>query len=143
MAWTQASDWTLILNGHRVQGYSDRGGIAFPQQERHRFRTTPEGHALNITAGSKGGLIRVTLFPTSPSLRQFAEWHTAMLKDRPVELAGSISNSRWNMRAFLSNGAMRAGQAFPSVTDEPQDMEYTFFFGEIIGNMAGLNFGDG
>ena len=141
MAYTQVQDWTLIVNGHRVTGYSDRGqGITFPRQERQPARITPEGNALNFLAGPKGGLITVRLFPTSASIRQFAEWHTAMLKDRIVKLSGSISNSRWNARAVLRNGAMRAGPAFYSFGNDVADMEYTLFFGEIIGNMSGLNF---
>ena len=130
----------LIMNGHRVQGFSSDGdGIEMPQVDMVSVKMSADGIKLFANTGEKGGEVTVRLQGNSPSIAFFAQQRVAALKGADVEWNATLSIDGVTVR--MIRGAMITAPAGPSLSsDGPVDREFVWNFEQILEDYSGHNF---
>ena len=101
-----------------------------------RTITSADGRDINYYSGDRGGVILVTLFPASPTLRQFGRWWRQVNDRQPPDLdeGNSAINKVNGATCEMKGGSMVSGKDFFDFGGDLSNLRYAFRFEQILGN---------
>ena len=137
-----AEHTTLILNDHRVVGFSaDADAISFPDLELAQVERGADGLMVVSSTGNKGGQFIIKLMPNSPSTQFFMQQITQIQRGAAIEFGGTINNEVVRVSGRLDRGAIITGPAGQTIgKGSAAAREFIFEFETLLSNYDGANF---
>ncbi len=127
-----SEDVSIVLNGHEVQGLSD-DGITMPDAvdaTTVRMGSRPGDKAFFRTA-ERGGEVTISLLPTSPSLKFFAQQAAVHHNGGIVQWEGEVIERQRNVTHIMRRGILMQYPMGLTASAEAANRAFVLNFTEI------------
>lgn len=129
-------DTIMILNGHRVEGWSeDEDALMMPEITVAATIRGGDGLMMSQSTGDLGGEVTIKLLATSKSTQFFMQQHEIIRRGARVIWNGSIDYGAMGNRNVLRIGAMLTGPSGQTLgKGRAATRQFVFDFQEISNN---------